>query len=229
MLLALHLRITISSLILCMFLSGNAFSMIHPAALVLTTLVAWLAHKLPRYRQGIETAYLVALPLYCILGAVTGSSIQDVGGYLALGLCGSVYGLAWFGLDPESPDPTWRRWTTGVPVLILAGVSLPTPVFHGPGLGTPWIIHAALAVVVVVFVAVSRRHASPTAIWSFAAALTLCLAIRTFQNLEQPNTLDIALVFLPYAAGVLTTLASRTSRRRAASTPSRWADSSQAG
>jgi hypothetical protein len=210
--LALHLRITIPSLLVCILLSGNVFAMIHPAALTLTIVVACMAHSLPRYRQAIETAYLVGLPLYCVLGAVSGKSIEDVGGYLALGLCGSVYGLAWFGLAPESPDPGWRRWTTVFPVLAVAGATLPAPLFHGPGLGAPWITHAALAVVVVIFVAVWRRHACPTAIWSFAAAVTLCTAVRTFQNIGQPTALDIALVFLPYGAGILTSLARRSVR-----------------
>ena len=209
--LALHLRLTVPALIVCMLLSGNVFAVIHPVAMVLTALVALVAFKLPRYRQEIEASYWIGLPLYCVFGAITGSSLQDVGENLALGLCGSVYGLTWFGLAPETPDPAWRRWTTAVPVLVLLGACIPIRP-HGPGLGRLWIMHAVFASVVVVFVAVWRRPVNPTATWSFAAAVTLGIAIRTFQNPEQPNALDIALVFLPYAAGVVTTLASRSAR-----------------
>src|SRR5436190_18942505 len=159
--LALHLRIAVLSLIVCMLLSGNVFALIHPLAMVLTVLLALAAFKLPRYRQAIETFYWIGLPLYCVFGAITGASLQDVGGNLALGLCGSVYGLTWFGLATETPDPTWRSWTTSVPVLMLLGACFPIQA-HGPGLGMGWTADAVVASVVVVFVAIWRRAVSPT-------------------------------------------------------------------
>jgi len=217
--LARHLRITVPSLIVCMLLSGNASAMIHPTALAFTIVAALIALKLPQHRQGIETSYLIGLPLYCGFRAVTGSSLQGVGEYLALGLCGSVYGLIWFGLSPESRAPTWRRRTTAVPVMALAGVLIQGQDSTHPGLGMLWIAYSLLATAVVVSVAVWQRS-NPTEIWSFAAAVTLSLGVRTFQYPEPPNAFDIALVFLPYAAGLLTTLASfpveLRSRRRVA-------------
>lgn len=205
-----HLRATFVTLILCMLLSGNPAAIVDPLALLFIALLAWIAHRSPRLRQATELLCLVGVPVGCVFAAVGSPSFQGAGAYLAFGMCGSVYGLTWFGLESDTPDPAWRRWTTAVPVLTLLGSAL--PVFRGPGLGSAWIIQAVIATAAVVFVAIWRRDTNQTAIRSFAAAVTLCLGVRTFQIDGQPNALDLGLVFLPYVTSIFASLAGQTAR-----------------
>ena len=196
-----------------MVVSGKASDMIHPTALAVITLAAVLTHTMPRFRHEIEAAYWIGLPLYCAFGAVTDKSLQIVGDSLALGLCGAVYGLIWFGLEQEGKAPAWRRWMTAVPLLALAGICFPvrqynlTTLYDGPGLGPLWLIEVALAAGSVAAVGMWRRSAPDTAIWSFAAAVTLCMSVRAFQLLELANVVDIVLIFVPYVTALLTTVA----------------------
>jgi len=206
--LALHLRLAIPALLICMLLSGKPFDLIHVPALALMILAGATAFGLSRYRQRIETFYWIGVPFLCGAGAMLGSSFRIVGEILAFGLCSSVYGLVWFGLDSESKDPAWRRWTTAVPVFALAGLYFPLE-NGGPGLGSQWVMLVALATGIVGFAGAWRYSAPPTSIWSFAAAVTLCLGVHAFQNLERASALDVALMFGPYATGILTTLVSR--------------------
>ena len=217
---ARNARISLLALFGCMLLSGRAFSLIHPPSLAIIIVLACVALKLPRYRQMIETSYLIGLPLVCAVGALTSSSTDDVAKFLAVGLCGSIYGLTWFGFQTESPSPNWRRWTTAVPVLALAGsyvllrMRFSVPLFTGVGLGTVWTARCVVAVAAVLVMRAwqiflgreGESRANAFAICSFGAALTLCIAVQILLHLDRTNARAVFMAFLPYALAVLATL-----------------------
>jgi hypothetical protein len=213
-----QLQVSAIALVACMLLLGRVFSLIHPGALALVAVAALVARRGPRYRRVVEVVYLIGLPLYCAWGVFAASSINDVGPYVAVGVCGSIYGLIWFGMDSGSAAPLWIGYSAAVPVSMLAGFwillqSRYVPLaFHGTGLGSHWIVQALCAVAVVVGVAL-WRPVQRTGVWSFGAAVTLCMTIRVFQNLNQAAPIDITLAFFPYIAAMIATSASIPSTR----------------
>ena len=105
---------------------------------------------------------------------------------------------------------------TAMPVLALAGTyfflneRFSMQLFNGDGLGSAWFSNVSVAVVAVVglmtwwgrFKEKGSTGLDTFAICCFGAAITLVIAIQTFQDLNQTNSLDIALVFAPYVAAL---------------------------